>query len=100
MDLTNSHDRNVREEIEEALENHKDAEIDLERMHPDDFSNPFAEIDPDAMKAQPFGISLEDDADAFLDKLEKALEKDDLEFLPGLGDIPLDENEDLGKAYW
>ncbi len=102
LDLSSSRNRNrdIRGEIEDALENHEDVEVDLDRMPPDDFNNPFGDIDPDVMKTQPFGLSLEDDADEFLDKLGKALQSDDLEFLPGLGNVPLDENEDLGKAYW
>ena len=92
--------RNVRNEIEDALQNHKDVDVDLKRMHPDEFNSPLDDIDPDAINVQPFGLSLEDDADTFLDKLEAAIDSDDVEYLPGFGNVPLDESSDLGKAYW
>lgn len=95
-----SQKRNVRDEIEEALATHQDTEIDLARMHPDDFDNPFEDLDPEALKTQPFGVSLEDDVDTFLDKLEAAIDRDDVDFLPGFGEVPLDDINDLGKAYW
>ncbi len=92
--------RNVRQEIADALENHEDAELDLSRMHPDEFNSPFNDLDPTAMNARPFGLSLEDDADTFLDKLEGAIDSEDVDFLPGFGNVPLDESSDLGQAYW
>ncbi len=92
--------RNVREEIEDALENHQDVELDLSRMHPDEFNSPFDDLAPNAINAQPFGLSLEDDADTFLDKLEAAIDNNDVDYLPGIGNVPLDESSDLGQAYW
>ena len=92
--------RNIREEIENALENHQDVELDLSRMHPDEFNSPFDDLAPDVMNAQPFGLSLEDDPDTFLDKLEAAIDSNDVDYLPGFGNVPLDESSDLGTAYW
>lgn len=74
--------------------------LTLNRMHPDEFNNPFEDLDTEAMKTQPYGVSLEDDPDTFLDKLEAAIDREDIDFLPGFGEIPLDESSDLGKAYW
>lgn len=99
-DLSENHTRNIRDEIEEAIEAHKDVDVDLERMHPDNFNSPFDDLDTEALKIQPFGVSLEDSPDIFLDKLEAAIEREDVDFLPGFGEIPLDESNDLGKAYW
>lgn len=99
-DLSETHTRNIRDEIEEAIGAHEDAEVDLERMHPDNFNSPFDDLDTQALKTQPFGVSLEDSPDTFLDKLEAAIDRDDVDFLPGFGEIPLDESSDLGKAYW
>ena len=55
----------------------------------------------EALQTQPYGASLDDDADAFLDKLEAAIDRDDLqvEYLPGFGEVPLDDSAD-GPAYW
>jgi hypothetical protein len=99
-DLTDSRTRDIRNEVEEALEMNEDVEVDLNRMHPDNFNSAFDDIDPEALKAQPFGISLEDTPDTFLDKLEAAIDREDVDFLPGIGNVPLDESPDLGKAYW
>jgi hypothetical protein len=99
-DLSESRTRQVRDEIDEALEKHQDVEVDVNRMHPDDFGSAFDDLDPTVQKAQSFGVSLEDDPDTFLDKLEAAIDREDVDFVPGFGEIPLDESADLGKAYW
>lgn len=99
-DLSNSHNRKVRDEIEEALETHEDVDVDLKRMHPDNFNSPFDDLDGEASKTRPFGVSLEDSPDTFLDKLEAAIDRDDVDYIPGFGEVPLDESSDLGKAYW
>jgi hypothetical protein len=104
-DLSQSNKRDIRAEIEEALKNHQDVELDLRRMHPDDFSTPIDDLEGmdekfyKALQTSPFGASLEDDPDTFLAKLEAALDRDDLEYLPGFGEIPLDDSVD-GPAYW
>lgn len=106
-DLSMSKTRDIRKEIEQAMENQPEVELDLKRMHPDDFKTPIDDLedtDQDfyrALQTQPYGVSLEDlqDPDLFLDKLEAALDRDDLEFLPGFGNIPLDDSVD-GPAYW
>jgi len=105
QDLSNTATRDIRAEMKDALLNHKDVEPDLKRMHPDDFKTPIDDIEnmdetlEEALKTQPYGASLEDDADTFLAKLEDALEREDFGFLPGFGEVPLDESVD-GKAYW
>ena len=102
-DLSSASKRNVREELEEALNTHQDAELDLRRMHPDDFNTPIddmEDIDPafsEALKTKPYGITLDDDPETMLLKLEEAIERGDLGGLPGFGEIPLDDTED---AYW
>ncbi len=104
-DLSESSSRDIRAEMEEALENHQDAEVDLKRMHPDDFKTPIDDIESmdelfsELLKTQPYGASIEDDVDTFIDKLEAAVDRDDFSFLPGFGEIPLDDSAD-GKAYW
>lgn len=99
-DFSKSQIRDVRGEIEDALAKHEDVGVDVKRMHPDDFGSSFEDVDPDALKTQTYGVSLEDDPDTFLDKLEAAIDREDVEFLPGFGEVPLDESSDLGKAYW
>ena len=95
--------RDVRQEIEKALENHEDVDLDLERMHPDDFKTPIDDLegmDDDLMQAlqtKLYGFSLEDDVDTFLEKLQGAIDRDDFSYTPGFGEIPLD---DSGEAYW
>jgi hypothetical protein len=105
QDLSQSYKRDVRAEMEEAINQHQDVELDLRRMHPDDFSTPIDDLedmDEDfykALQTSPFGASLEDDPDTFLTKLEEAIDRGDLGFLPGFGEIPLDDSVD-GPAYW
>jgi len=105
QDLSQSNKRDIRAEMEDALENHQDEELDLKRMHPDDFKTPIDDLEDmdeqfyQALQTQPYGASLEDDPDLFLDKLEAALERDDIDFLPGFGEVPLDDSVD-GPAYW
>jgi len=104
-DLSETYKRDIRGEIEEALNNHQDADFDLKRMHPDDFKTPIDDLESmdadliDALKTQPYGLDLEDDPDTFLNKLEAALDREDIDYLPGFGEVPLDESE-LGQAYW
>ncbi len=104
-DLSQSNTRDIRAEMEEAIASHTDEELDLKRMHPDDFKTPIADLEDmdeklyQALQTKPLGASLEDDADAFLDKLEAAIDRDDFDFLPGFGDVPLDDSVD-GPAYW
>eukprot|EP00559_Dactyliosolen_fragilissimus_P007088 CAMPEP_0184858670 /NCGR_PEP_ID=MMETSP0580-20130426/3754_1 /TAXON_ID=1118495 /ORGANISM="Dactyliosolen fragilissimus" /LENGTH=789 /DNA_ID=CAMNT_0027354951 /DNA_START=700 /DNA_END=3066 /DNA_ORIENTATION=+ len=105
VDLTNSKSRNVRQEIEEALEAHQDVELELERMHPDNFKMPVDELEDtdntlmDILEStRPLGLSPDDSPEDFLEKLEEALERGlDLDTLPGFGEIPLDSS---GQAYW
>ena len=104
-DLSGSSKRDIRAEIDEAIKEHKDEDLDLKRMHPDDFKTPIDDLEDmdenlyKALQTQPYGASLEDDADAFLDKLEAAIDRDDFASLPGFGEIPLDDSVD-GPAYW
>ena len=100
MPAKNGRDRNVRDELQDSIDNHEDLELDLSRMHPDEFNAPFDELSPDAANVRPFGLSLEDDPDTFLDKLEAAIDSNDVDYLPGIGNVPLDESSDLGQAYW
>lgn len=102
-DLSESRQRDIRGEIDDVLNSHEDVDVDLKRMHPDDFKTPIDDLEhmddqlSEALKTESFGISLEDDADAFLDKLEAALDRGDFSSLPGVGEIPLDES---GEGYW
>ena len=104
-DLSESKTRDIRAEMEEALENHTEEDFDLKRMHPDDFKTPIDDLEDmdeklyEALQTQPYGSSLEDDPDAFLDKLEAAIDRDDFDYLPGFGQVPLDDSVD-GPAYW
>lgn len=104
-DLSDSKTRDIRAEMEEALENHTEEDFDLKRMHPDDFKTPIDDLEDmdeklyEALQTQPYGSSLEDDPDAFLDKLEAAIDRDDFDYLPGFGQVPLDDSVD-GPAYW
>lgn len=106
-DLSESKMRDIRAEMEESIEGHTDEGLDLKRMHPDDFKTPIDDLEDmdeklyEALQTQPYGASLDDDADAFLDKLEAAIDRDDLqvEYLPGFGEVPLDDSAD-GPAYW
>ena len=103
QDLSFSNDRNVREEIESAIENHQDVQPDLQNMHPDNFKTPIDDMEgidetfAEALKTRPRGLSMDDDVDIFLEKLQGALDRGDLGDLPGFGEIPLD---DSGEAYW
>lgn len=105
-DLSFSNDRDVRQEIEEALKNTEDVVPDFRRMQPDDFNNPMDDIesmDDDLLdeefmeKVKPYGISSEDDINTVIEKMKEAIDRDDFSFLPGIGEIPLDES---GEAYW
>eukprot|EP00557_Chaetoceros_sp_GSL56_P012234 CAMPEP_0176484416 /NCGR_PEP_ID=MMETSP0200_2-20121128/4442_1 /TAXON_ID=947934 /ORGANISM="Chaetoceros sp., Strain GSL56" /LENGTH=768 /DNA_ID=CAMNT_0017880887 /DNA_START=92 /DNA_END=2395 /DNA_ORIENTATION=- len=104
-DLSQSSKRDIRSEIEQAINEHEDMDLDLRRMHPDDFKTPIADMedmDEDfykALQTSPYGASLEDDPDTFLRKLEEAIDRGDLDYLPGFGEIPLDDSVD-GPAYW
>jgi len=104
-DLSESSKRDIRAEMEEAIDNHQDEEVDLKRMHPDDFKTPIDDLEDmdegfyKALQTRPQGASLEDDADTFLEKLEAAIDNDAIDFLPGFGDVPLDDSVD-GPAYW
>ena len=104
-DLSESMTRDIRAEMEDAIQNHQDEEVDLKRMHPDDFKTPLDDLEDmdetlfKALQTTPYGASLEDDPDTFLDKLEAAIDRDDIDFLPGFGDVPLDDSVD-GPAYW
>ena len=102
-DLSTNKSKDVRTEIQDLLAKHEDVDLDLGRMHPLDFMNPISDMeDVDeslaiAMKTKPYGLSPEDDADTMVEKLEAALERGDLGFLPGFGEIPMDDTE---QAYW
>lgn len=104
-DLSESSKRDIRAEMEEAIANYEEPEVDLKRMHPDDFKTPIDDLENmddefmEALQANPYGVSIEDDPDTFLDKLEAAIDRGDLSTIPGLGDIPLDDSVD-GPAYW
>jgi len=102
-DLSASRLKNVRSDIENMLAKHEGTDLDLGRMHPLDYMNPISDMEDvdktlaDAMKNKPYGLSPEDDADTMVEKLKAALDRGDLEFLPGFGEIPMDDTED---AYW
>jgi len=89
------------------LEEQPDVEPDFRRMHPDDFKTPMEdmevtdeELDYDVgarERTKPYGISIEEDVNTVLEKMKDAVDRDDLSFLPGAGEIPLDGS---GEAYW
>eukprot|EP00560_Eucampia_antarctica_P006235 CAMPEP_0197827384 /NCGR_PEP_ID=MMETSP1437-20131217/4171_1 /TAXON_ID=49252 ORGANISM="Eucampia antarctica, Strain CCMP1452" /NCGR_SAMPLE_ID=MMETSP1437 /ASSEMBLY_ACC=CAM_ASM_001096 /LENGTH=760 /DNA_ID=CAMNT_0043428213 /DNA_START=94 /DNA_END=2376 /DNA_ORIENTATION=- len=96
--------RNIRQEIDDAISTHKDAEVDFQRFHPDDFKTPVDDLeDTDeeftkVMDTTPHGFSPEgDDFETFMQKIKNAAERGDLDYTPGFGDIPLDDTE---QAYW
>ena len=99
-DLSESRQRDIRGEIEDALNNHEELEVDLKRMQPHDFQTPIDDLEhmdedfSDALKPENLG---EYAADTFLEKLEAALDRDDFSFLPELEDVPSDES---GEGYW
>jgi len=106
QDLSYSNDRDIRQEMEEALDNREDVKPDFRRMHPDDFKTPMDDMesmDNESESAEvienttPYGISIEEDVDTVLEKMKDAIDRDDLSWLPGAGEIPLDES---GEAYW
>ena len=45
----------------------------------------------------PYGISIKEDVETVLEKMKDAINCDDLSWLPGAGEIPLDK---LGETYW
>lgn len=106
QDLSYSNERDVRQEMEEALDNREDIEPDFRRMHPDDFKTPMDDMESmedesDSTETRentkPYGISMDEDVDTILEKIKDAIDRDDLSWLPGAGEIPLDES---GEAYW
>jgi len=110
QDLTYSNNRDVRAEIEEQIANQPDVKPDFRRMHPDDFKTPMDDLesmeydDEEEMensnvrdKTKPYGIDIEDDVHTVLEKMMEAADRGELEYTPGVGDIPLDESE---EGYW
>jgi len=107
QDLAYSNNRDIRQEMEDALENQPDVEPDFRRMHPDDFKTPVEDMESmddetdtnseARERTKPYGISIEEDVDTVLEKMKDAIDRDDLAFLPGAGEIPLDGS---GEAYW
>jgi len=107
QDLAYSNNRDIRQEMEDALENQPEVEPDFRRMHPDDFKTPVEDMESmdDDMdynseareNTKPYGISIEEDVNTVLEKMKDAVDRDDLSFLPGAGEIPLDGS---GEAYW
>ena len=93
--------------MEDVIEDMPEIEPDFRRMFPDDFKTPMEDMesiynkesyDTDAMdKAEPYGIFIEDDVDTVLEKMKDAIDRNDLSWLPGAGDIPLDASE---EAFW
>ena len=39
----------------------------------------------------PYGISIEEDVETVLEKMKDAIDRDDLSWMPGVGEVPLDE---------
>ena len=102
-DLSSSK-RNMREELDDALDSHEDVEIDMNRFHPDDFKSPIGDLEDmddnnmmESINATPYGFSPEDDFETFMQKIKDAAIRGDVDYTPGFGDIPLDDTED---AYW
>jgi len=105
-DISFSNNRDIRQEIEDGIENSEDVVPDFGRMSPDDYQTPMDDIesmDDDSIEAdlraemKPYGISSEDDISEVLEKMVDSIDRDDFSFLPGIGEIPLDES---GEAYW
>lgn len=105
FDISSQNRRDIRQEIDDAISSHEDAELDFQRFHPDDFKTPIDDLEEtdDEFTKQttgntPFGFNPDgDDFETFMKKIKDAALRGDLDYTPGLGDIPLDDTE---EAYW
>jgi len=106
-DLSYSRNRDVRGELENAVDTHVDEEVDFSRMNPESFLNPDAFMTEDALdtrvtdliemlKEKSVFITPEDDEVTVRQKLQAAAARGDLDDL-SWGNIPLDDTE---EAYW
>ena len=106
-DLSYADKRDVRKEMEEAIEDIPEIEPDFMRIHPDDFKTPMEDMeriydnksyDVEAMdKMDSYRISIEEDVDTVLEKMKDVIDRYDLSWFPGAGRIPLDRS---GEVYW